>query len=155
MKVVFSALLFCILFCVSVSAQEAEKLDEFSNTPCEDYLARMDAVLVHAQGDPSATVYVFIYEGKENIYNERKKKMEIMFPARGSAKAKIASMKKYLEYRKFPVERFKFIEAGFRENSTVELWLVPNAVEPPEPSPTLETMKYRKGKAIGFCVSCC
>ncbi|CAN5844012.1 hypothetical protein BH20ACI4_BH20ACI4_18680 [soil metagenome] len=155
MKILFSALLFCLLFCVSAFAQEAEKIDEFSNIPCDDYLARVDAAIYQAHNNPTSIVYVFIYEGKEYIYNWRKKKTEYVLPANGSAKAKIASMKEYFSTKKVLVKNIKFIEAGFRENSTVEFWLVPNGVEPPKPVPTLETMKYRKGKAKGFCIDCC
>jgi hypothetical protein len=58
--------------------------------------------------------------------------------------------------RNFPrVERFNFIEAGFREKLTVEIWLAPNGATLPKPTPTLTKMKYRKGKAVGFCIDCC
>lgn len=144
-----------LLFCIPAFAQKAEKLDEFSNLSCDEYLMRMDNALVRAHENPSATVYVYIYDGKENIYNPRKMKMEMVLPARGSAKAKIASMKKYLLTKKILIKNIKFVEAGFREDSTVEFWLVPNGAEPPKPAPTLEKMKYRKGKPTGFCTDCC
>lgn len=155
MKVLFSALLFCIFFCVSTFAQEAEKIDEFSNLSCDEYLARVDGALVQAHNNPSSMIYVFIYEGKENIYNWRKKKTESVYPARGSAKAKIASIKKYLLTKKILIKNIMFVEAGFRENLTVEFWLVPDGIVPPKSAPTLETMKYRKGKPTGFCIDCC
>ncbi|HQU84444.1 MAG TPA: hypothetical protein PKY59_15005, partial [Pyrinomonadaceae bacterium] len=74
----------------------------------------------------------------------------------GSAKAKIESMKKYISnVKKLSLENFSFIEAGFRENSTIVFWNVPKGAEPPKPTPTLKKMKYRKGKAKGFCLYCC
>jgi hypothetical protein len=151
----FLAFLFCCLFCVSAFSQSADKLDEFVNIPCDDYLGRMDAAMNKASENPSSTVYVLIYEGKEFRYNNRKKKTELVFPGFGSAKAKISSMKRYISLRSFPVERFKFVKAGFRENSTVEMWLVPSGGNQPKSTPTLTKMKYRKGKATGFCWWCC
>ena len=155
MKIFFSILFFCILFSATTFAQTAEILDEFSNLACDEYLGRMDWILFETRKDSSANIYVFVYEGKETKYNFRTDKIDFVFPTRGSAKAKIASMKTYAAYRKVSVEKFKFIEAGFREKSTVEIWFVPKGAEPPTPTPTLEKMKYRKGKAKGFCVSCC
>src|SRR5688572_5073152 len=155
-KQLFSFLL-VLFFLINVSAQDKEtrKIDELENTPCDDYLSRMDATMVEAYNNPSSTVYVLIYEGKELKYNSRKNKTELVFPNYGSAKAKIRSIKKYLSIRKFPAERFEFVKAGFRKNLTVEIWLVPAGATPPKPTPTLTKMKYRKGKATGFCIDCC
>ncbi len=121
MKTIFLALLFCILFCISAFSQETKKIDEFENINCDDYLARMDAVIIEAQNNLSSKVYILIYEGKELKYNSRKNKTESVFPNFGSAKAKIRSIKTYLLLRKFPAERFTFVKAGFRENLTVEI----------------------------------
>ena len=155
MKLIFSALIFCFLLAVSAFSQAAQKIDEFGGVPCDEYLGRMDAAVVQARDNPSATVYVLIYEGKESNYNSRKKKMEFGLTAYGSAEAKIRSIKNFLSKRKFPVERFSFVKAGFRESSMVEIWLVPSGDAPPKSTPTLAKMKYRKGKAVGFCTDCC
>ncbi len=155
MKTIFLASFFCILFCVSAYSQEAKKIDEFENINCEDYLSRMDSAINEAHNNPSSTIYVLIYEGKELKYNSRKNKTELVFPNFGSAKAKIRSIKKYLLLRNFPAERFMFVKAGFRKNSTVEIWLVSAGAMPPKSAPTLMKMKYRKGKATGFCTWCC
>ena len=155
MKTAFSVLILCFLFRIPAFSQEAQKFDEFIGTPCEDYLARMDNVLAQARDNPLLTVYVLIYEGKELVFNRRKKGMEWTVPTYGSTEAKIRSMKKYMSYRKMPAERFSFVKAGFRENSTVEIWLVPPGISPPTPTPTLTKMKYRKGKPARFCTNCC
>ncbi len=154
MKNLFLALVFCFLFCVSTFPQGPEKLDEFVSVSCDDYLARMDYAMTKAS-DNAARIYFLIYEGKEFKYNNRKNISELVFPNRGSAEAKIRSMKEYIASRRFPVEQVTFLKAGFRENSTVEVWLVPNGITPPKPTPTLTKMKYRKGKASGFCTWCC
>ena len=155
MRNLFLSLIFCLLSCFSVFSQTAEKFDEFGYINCEEYLARMDATLNRAHENSSSTVVIFVYEGKEQVYNHRKNKIELFLPKFGSAKAKIRSIKGYILLKNFPLERFKFIQAGFRENSSVEIWLVPSGVNQPKPTPTLEKMKYRKGKATGFCLGCC
>jgi hypothetical protein len=115
----------------------------------------MDNAINEASNNPSSIVYILIYEGKELKYNVRKKKDELALPIFGTAKAKINSIKKYLSLRKSPVKNFSFIEAGFRETPAVEIWIAPNWASPPKPTPTILKMKYRKGKAIGFCIDCC
>jgi hypothetical protein len=156
MKKLFSVIFCSFLFCSSGFSQESEKIDEFSNLQCDEYLARIDNMIVHSQNNPTSTIYVFVYEGKEKKYNNRKKKTEDVFPAFGSAKAKIISMKKYISVvRGFNIKNISFIEAGFREKLTVEVWLVPDSAVSPKPTPTLTKIKYRKGKANGFCLGCC
>jgi hypothetical protein len=155
MKAVFSALLFGLLLSVSTFSQEARKIDEFDIVPCDEYLGRMDNAIAQARENPSAKVYVLIYEGKESIYNRRKNKMELAFPAYGSTEAKIRSIKNYLSKRKLPIERFSFVKAGFRENTALEIWFVMPGAAPPKPAPTLKKMRYRKGKPVGFCTDCC
>ena len=147
--------LFCLMFGIAAFSQEPSKIDEFETLSCDDYLGRMDYTISEARKNPSSTIYVLIYEGKELKYNESKKKVEQVFPNFGSAKAKIRSIKKWLLHREAPIERFSFVRAGFRENSTVEIWNVPDGALPPVPTPTLTKIKYRKGKAKGFCIDCC
>jgi hypothetical protein len=155
MKAIFSALIFCFLFSVSAFAQQAQIFDSFEDVPCDDYLGRMDNAINEARNNPSATIYVLIYEGRKWTYNRRKKKDELAFPPYGSAEAKIRSIKKYLSIRKLPINRFSFVKAGFRYYAAVEIWTVPNGAMPPKPAPTLTKIKYRKGKPYGFCTDCC
>lgn len=157
MKKHFFTFLLLISCAFSVSAQdnEARKVDEFGTVSCDDYLARMDSAIQESTNNPSATVYILIYEGKEVTYNARTKKEEPVLPILGSTKAKIASIKEYLALRKISAEKFSFIDAGFRENPGVEIWLVPKGAVPPKPTPTIEKMKFRKGNPRRFCTYCC
>ena len=155
MKTKFLVLLSCVVFCGTAFSQQAKQIDAFERLSCDDYLSRMDSAIAEASNNPLSTVYILIYEVKEVRYNSRKKKDEMVFPNFGSAKAKIDSIKKYLSLRKSPIKNLSFIEAGFRENSMVEIWLVPKDASPPKPTPTLNKMRYRKGRASGFCTDCC
>jgi len=156
MKIILLPILACIFLSLEICAQSPIILDEFDNRPCDHYLATMDATLAKAAENPQSTVYVILYEGKESRYNFRKSKPEFVYPHRGSAEAKIRSMKRYISVvRKFPVDRFRFVKGGFREKLSVEIWLVPPGAELPKLSPTLPTMRYSKGKPKGFCLWCC
>ncbi len=148
-------ILFSLVVSFPAQTIEAEKIDEFEQEPCDYYLLKMDLAIDKAYRNPASTIYVLIYEGRERKYNARKNKTESVLPSVGSAAAKISSIKKYLKLRKFSVDRFAFVKAGFRENLTVEIWFVPTGASPPIPTPTLKSMKRRKGKALGFCTDCC
>lgn len=112
----------------------------------------MDYAINEALANPTSTLYVLIYEGKEIRYKNGIK--NLVPPNVGSADAKIRSMKKYLLLRKVSTNTFSFVKAGFREESTVEFWLAALGEPPPKPTPTTK-MKYRKGNPSGFCTWCC
>ncbi|MBA3352907.1 MAG: hypothetical protein H0U23_10860 [Blastocatellia bacterium] len=149
-------LLFLILLWTSPAfAQEAFKDDEFVRIECDDYLGRMDALFQEASNSPTATVYILLYEGKVMDYNSRTKRWELMRPKVGLAEARIRSIKNRIDYRGFDKTRFVFVKAGFREEAALELWLVPPGASPPAATRTVPKMRYRPGKAVGFCVECC
>ena len=156
MKIWRITALILILYCSSF-AQQAELIDEFVNGSCEDYLSRMANAHYSLTADLNAKVYFLIYEGKEFRLNANGKKSKLVFPTFGSAKAKIYSIKMRFKFMQAEhlLDRIVFIEAGFRENFTLEIWNVPNGATLPKPTPTLTKMKYRKGKPVGFCAGCC
>lgn len=113
MKKIIPLLLVTLIFCISAFSQEVIKMQEFENPTCEEYLNRMDSVIAEAQNNPSATIYIFVYEGKENIYNSRKQKRELKLPTVDLAKVKINSMNKFMKVRVPSIKNITFIEAGF------------------------------------------
>ena len=150
----------CLLLSILVSnligqTPSPNKIDEFFHLPCDDYLGRMDAMFSQADSNPNSTIYLIVYEGKERRYNAKRKRTELILPKFGTATAKFRSIKTYARWRRFPVDRIKFVSGGFRENLTVEIWLAPAGSEPPKPTPTMNKMKYGKGKPVGFCTNCC
>ena len=148
-------LLYLLVFVSTVFAQEAQKIEQFEIVSCEEYLSRMDNVFLAVSANLTSKICVFVYEGKELAYSGKNGEFKIFLPRFGQAKAKINSMIKRLSFIKRSANNLVFIEGGFRENLSVEFWLVPLGVEPPKPTPTLKKMKYRKGKPFGFCVGCC
>lgn len=153
-------LIFVFASFVGVHAQSKEpaQIDEFGSVTCEDYLARMDNVIIVAKNNPDSQIYVLVYEGKAKryVYDSRgKSSIRVSNPEVGLAKAKIRSMKKYLAVRNFPQQNFVFVIAGRRENFAVEIFFVPKGADEPVPTMTLSEIRYRKGKPQGFCLGCC
>ncbi len=153
MKAILVSLIF--LFAASAYSQEAIEFTEFGNIPCDDYLARMDAIFSESQRNPAARVYILLYEGKVPTYNERTKRAELKRPIVGLAEARIRSIKRYADHRGFDKKRLAFVKAGFRNESALEAWIVPPGATPPIPSETVRKMRYRPGKAFGYCIECC
>lgn len=150
-------LFFCLAFAASMFAQEARKIDEFGNTNCCDYGARIDGLFIELNKYSDAKGYVYVYEGnlEQGVYdkNGKYKGTKNVLSEKGLAKELIGYFKKHLLFRSYPSERIIFIEGGFRVKFTVELWFVPNGVNSPKPTPTLERIKQRKPKRkpFGFC----
>ena len=155
MKVHTLILCTLLLICNSVFAQEAIKENEIVNITCEDFLSRKDNLRMWLNEDPNAISYILVYEGKINYYNSKHDKSYSVYPHFGEAKEYIRTMKKWMTFSRFPLDKVVFVNAGFREKLTVEFWFVPNGATPPKPKPTLTKMKYRKGKPVSFCDGCC
>jgi hypothetical protein len=156
MREVIVGFIFIFVLALSVSAQieEAQKIDKFGNTNCDDYGARIDLLLTEINNFSDAKGYVFVYEGKleQFIYdkNAKFKKTRYVSPEIGMAKEIIGYLKKHLLFRNFPSNKIVFIEAGYREKYAVEFWLVPDKAIPPKPTPTLKKIKQRKPKLKQF-----
>jgi len=132
-------------------------IDSFEYPDCDSYLARMDYVSIQASNNPSKRFVIFVYEGK-TFRTERKNGKSStgwFLPEYGLGKAKIRSMKKYLASKGVQLSRFSFLPVRFREKLSIEVWMVPEGVVSPTPTPTLKKMRYRSGKPSGFCLNCC
>jgi hypothetical protein len=156
-KQLFSFLLI-ISFVFSVSAQtkEARKIDELINYDCDDMLARLDRLASQTMKDSKAKAFIIIYEGRYslNVSNKGENEKRIFLPRFGESVVRTQIMQNHLlNFRNLPREKILFVSGGFRENHTVELWVVPNGANPPKPTPTLENMKYRKGNPVNVCES--
>lgn len=155
----FSILFLIMSFAVISFAQytEARNVDEFGNIYCDDYLARIDVLLVELKNSPDSKEYIFVYEGKTRmaLYDKNNKYAgeKYILPHFGQALKTIETMKKRMKLYRVDMKRLFFIKGGFRKNFTVDLWIVPKGAPPPKPTPTLNKMKYRKGKPSGFCLS--
>ena len=110
----------------------ARKFDEFvyarPYSEC-DITARLTAFHEDAlQLDPDAEAYIIFYRGRKRSSHHNH------FWA-----------KEYLaEMRGFPQNKVKAIDGGYRDDLTMELWVVPAGAKPPAPTPTFFMKKRRK-----------
>lgn len=137
----------------SAQAPEAKLIDEAGDLPCGDYLGRIDLLLAQTTEAENSIAVVMYYEGK---YTERLEsgKTRTFLPTSGEVEGRVRWLQHYvLGFRKFPRGKIRFVSGGYRENSSMDLWIVPRGAALPQPSKTVETIKFRKGKPTYFhCV---
>ena len=139
----FKCSLIIVIIFLAASVQAASpisKFDEFGDINCEDEYARLDNFAVQLQNEPSAQGYIIFYGGR---------RFRSRLPRVGEAAARAGRLKPYLVSRRgIPAERVVVINGGYRENFSVELWIVPPGAEPPKPSVEVpvSAIKFRKGK---------
>ena len=149
--------LLSLALCASAQNNEAWKFDDYGNTNCDDYRARLDNLLTELNNSPDSKGYVLVYEGDLEVRSYDKKGKfqgnKIVRSDVGTAKEVIIFYRNHLFFRRFPSERIVFVEAGFREKYSIQLWVVPNGADAPKPLPTLKKLKQRKKKPsrFGFC----
>jgi len=149
-------LILLVLFALSASlfsqSKEARQVDEFGSNECEDLRSRLDTFLVELQNNPQSTGFVIVYEGKytQNVHNRKGSKQKTYLPVFGEAALRIKSFRQHFVFRGQAGGPYLFIDGGYREFHTVELWIVPDGAKPPLAKPTLDTMKYRKGRPLGL-----
>jgi hypothetical protein len=109
------------------------KIDEYGKVGYCDETARLDNFAITLQNEPSTKGYLLVYYGKDDL------------PAwtqgiNGRAADYLVNS------RGIEPERLKVVSAGYREERTMELWLVIDGDPAPEPSNTIE-VKLDKTKA--------
>jgi len=136
---------------ITAQTKEAQLIDEFGNLPCDDLISRSSMFGHVLKEDPHATAYVVFYEGKHavSLYDMKTNStsLQLLDPrvneGRHKASAVILDLTKW---RKFPKKRFVLIDGGFRENFTVQLWIVRRGGDIPKLAPTLDRKDIRIGK---------
>jgi hypothetical protein len=156
-KVLFLSICYLALSSMSLAQikVEAIKVAEFGNHSCEEYLQRMDIFISELDKTSESKGYIMVYDGKSPKFVKDKNGKYVLsryiLPQRGEAAARIKTMKRRLRFRVVPYEKFVFVNAGFRQEYTVEFWVVPFGAEAPKSSPTVKLIKYRRGKPHDFC----
>ncbi len=128
-------------------------IDIFGTYGCEDIEARLENLYLNLTEEPKSKGLIIVYEGKyaKYIYDRKgKSTIKYIMPSFGEYAFRTQEMQRFLVFKRFKIENFLFINGGFRENFEVEFWVVPNGAKLPKPTPTLETMKYRKGNPSKF-----
>jgi hypothetical protein len=101
-----------------------KRFDEFPSIAFDDDKARLDNLAIELQNNPGATGYVVAYAGRGSRAGEAdrmgRRAVDYLTTARGISR-----------------DRLLFINGGYREANSFELWIVPQGAEPPRPTPTL------------------
>ena len=115
---------------------EPRKLMEFGNVNWEDEMARLDYLESKLREEPESIAYIIVYGGRRG-------------GKRGDTEARIACIKDYmLKRRGVHADRIAMMNGGYREESAVELWLVPRGEGGPTATPTVspKDVKFIKGR---------
>jgi hypothetical protein len=112
------------------------KLDEYGNISWEDERARLDNFTIELMNNPNARGYMTCYGGRVGRVGEARRRCE--------------RAKNYVSgYRGVEASRVVTVDGGYKEDLTVELWVVPQGVKPPQATPTVDPSEVRfiKGKS--------
>ena len=111
----------------------AQEFDECNNCSNNDQKARLDNLAVELQNDPSTRAYIIAYAGR-------------MSPL-GQVEKLISRAREYLvSHRGIDASRLTVVNGGFREDDSVELWLVPSGAAAPQATPTVQMGEVNPGK---------
>ena len=142
-----------LFFITSLTAQTAEKIDEFGYFYCGDNSRLGIIYQIAIKNKPQNKVYIIYYEGLREFtkFNFKSQKYEKVLenPKFGNALNGAKEIPLFLKMiYKVPSNRFVLVDGGFRERFIMEIWSVPQGAEIPKPTPTLERkdIKFAKGK---------
>jgi hypothetical protein len=111
----------------------AREFDECNNCTFDDQKARLDNLAVELQNDPSTRGYIVAYGGR-------------MSPV-GQVNKLMSRARDYLvTQRGIDASRLVVVNGGFREEDSVELWIVPSGAAAPLPTPTVQAGEVNPGK---------
>ena len=111
----------------------AREFDECNNCTFDDQKARLDNLAVELQNDPSTRGYIVAYGGRMSPIGQVEKLM--------------SRARDYLvTQRGIDASRLVVVNGGFREEDSVELWLVPSGAAAPQPRPTVQAGEVNPGK---------
>jgi hypothetical protein len=111
----------------------AREFDECNNCTFDDQKARLDNLAVELQNDPTTRAYIIAYGGRMSPLGQVEKLM--------------SRARDYLvTQRGIDASRLVVVNGGFREEDSVELWLVPSGAAVPRPTPTVQASEINRRK---------
>jgi hypothetical protein len=111
----------------------AREYDECNNCTFDDQKARLDNLAVELQNDPSTRAHIIAYGGRMSPLGQVEKLM--------------SRARDYLvTQRGIDASRLVVVNGGFREEDSVELWLVPSGAPAPRPTPTVQAGEIKARK---------
>jgi hypothetical protein len=103
----------------------AQEFDECNSCSYDDQKARLDNLAVELQNDPTTRAYILAYGGRMSPLGQVEK---LMSRARDY----------FITQRGIDASRLVVINGGFREEDSVELWIVPSGASAPRATPTVQ-----------------
>lgn len=111
----------------------ARDFDECNSCSRDDQKARLDNLAVELQNDPTARAHIIAYGGRMSPLGQVEKLM--------------ALAREYLtKERGIDGSRLTVVNGGFREEDSVELWIVPSGAAAPRATPTVQAGEVNPGK---------
>lgn len=129
---------------VSSAPVEARKLMEFGNVGWEDEMSRLDHLDSKLREEPDSIAHIIVYGGRRG-------------DRRGETEARMACIRDYMLNRRGVItDRIVVTKGGYREESTVELWLVARGERAPVATPTVSAkdVRFRKGRIKNWRCRC-
>jgi hypothetical protein len=112
------------------TVQTSRKFDEYGNIRFNDEKARLDNFAIALQNEPGAQGHIIAYGGRRG--------------RAGEAQARADRARDYLvNTRGIDPGRIVTVDGGFRENLTVELWIVPTGAAAPTATPTVDASEVQ------------
>jgi PEGA domain-containing protein len=111
----------------------AREFDECINCTFDDQKARLDNLAVELQNDPSTRAYIIAYGGRMSPVGQVEKLMS-------RARDYIVTQ------RGIDASRLVVVNGGFREEDSVELWVVPSGAAAPQATPTVQAGEIKRHK---------
>jgi hypothetical protein len=101
------------------------KVGEYVGPVLDDEKAQLANFAGELENESTSRGYLVCYGGRRNAANEARRRCE--------------RARKYLaDTSGVAADRLVMVDAGFREEPTVELWVVPPGAKPPESTPTVD-----------------
>jgi hypothetical protein len=109
----------------------AREFDECVNCTFDDQKARLDNLAVELQNDPTTRAYIIAYGGR-------------MSPV-GQVEKLMTRAKDYIiRQRGIDASRLTIVNGGYREEDSVELWIVPSGAAAPQATPTVQAGEIKR-----------
>ena len=111
----------------------AREFDECNNCTFDDQKARLDNLAVELQNDPTTRAYIIAYGGR-------------MSPVGQVDKLMTRAREYMVNQRGISASRLSIVNGGYREEDTVELWVVPSGASAPQATPTVQAGELKRRK---------
>ena len=111
----------------------AREFDECVGCTFDDQKARLDNLAVELQNDPTTRAYIIAYGGRMSPLGQVDKLMR-------------RAQDYIVTKRGIDASRLTVVNGGFREEDSVELWVVPSGAAAPQATPTVQAGEIKRRK---------